>query len=270
MYIKQDDYYEDMYNTRMSIVEKLLKSFKPNTDYLHDFPFMIDKSKAGKLEEKEKSTYKQAYSNYRQILQTLFRHCVSEAIFKQTTIDLAPLYEFVFGGRIDTNTFADHVTNKCYTNLFTAVMAEGLIDWNYNYKERPFDEETLDKYNDFVGLKIKRTEYEYIQNKKTPSLVYMITALIFNTSFVEGDYSRFLNSDDTETKKYYIFVDLFGDKSHVVTLKLEKDSVYSNVFFHNYIDELMKDLKGSIDKLGNKNFIGRKKNDGLHDPSKMK
>ena len=267
---KTETYQHDIYTNRMQIVENLLKNNPQNSQGLKNFPQMIQGAKKGILTPVEKEAYKAAFANYKNILNALFAQAVSDMYFKRSRLDLSNVFRFIMGGSINSGKFVDHVTNHCFSNLLSTVTIGGIQRPNFSY-DKTITEQSILSENNFNHVMVKRSEDEYMQNRTPPHLLYLLLGFIFNTSVMEEEHSKYFNDKDADAKKYFVFVDMFADRTNIMTIALDRSSVYADVFFRLYLDELIEKLRTTINKMGGDDVKVKDRNRmTLYDPSDRK
>ncbi|MEK6794816.1 MAG: hypothetical protein AABZ39_08575 [Spirochaetota bacterium] len=262
-----ESYLRDLTATRLSIIAGVLKTPKVNTRRLGKFPELLYAAKKGALSDGVLEEYKAAYLEYRNVLNELRAAAIADMCIKHTRLDLSTLFRFIIGGNIRSGKFIDHVTNRCFSNLMGTLCMNGSAKNNVCY-ENAVSEKTMLSENDFTEISVKRSEEEYLSERTAPHFLYLLLAFIFNTAIMEESYEIYLNEKEVENKKFYIFADMFDDRSNIVTLCLDRTSVFSDIFFRIYLDELTRHLKGTIDKVGKSDIRLTERNRlVLHDPS---
>lgn len=270
--LSQDTYYQDLYRVRLGIIERCLRTGRINTDYIRELPSLIELAKKDRLPDGDIEAFRQGFANYKSILAMLLEYCIGDMYYKGGRLDLSPLFVFIMGGSVSSSQFQDHITNKCFMHLKSALqVGGGGYDALISANNKAYDEGVLLSANNYETIKIKRVEYEYVKDNRPPPLLYLQLGFIFNHSVHDGDYSRFFNEKNIDHKKYYLFVDMFEDRTNIVTLELDEDAIYTDVFFRQYLDEIVNEFKSGLEKFGNRDM--KKVGGGspsLYDPSKRK
>ncbi|MBI4976189.1 MAG: hypothetical protein HZC28_01835 [Spirochaetes bacterium] len=267
---KTETYYKDLFTNRQSIVETVLKNVEVPMHGIREFPEMIAAAKKGVLTPDEKELYKTAFTNYKKVLNALLKQTVSDMNFKRTRLDLSHIFRFIMGGSINTGKFVDHVTNHCFSSLLSTIVYNGGARNNFTY-DKTITEAAILAENDFNSIVIKRSEEDYLNSRIAPHFLYLLLGFVFNISVMEEDYTRYFSEKDTETKKYYVFVDTFDDRTTIMTLSLDRSSVYADVFFRLYLDELIEKLRTTINKIGDDDVkVKDRSRLTLYDPSARK
>lgn len=266
MATKTEMYYQDLYTTRMNIVEMHLRKETKKVDQIKDFPELIEISKSGKLSTEDRARYKEMFGIYKYLLNELLAYAVSDMYYRKSKLDISALFSFVLGGSVNKGKYVDHVTNNCFSHLFSAVQIFDSVLPVADANNTSINAQMIKKHNDFNAISIKKSEENYVLHRTPPPFGYLLLAFPFNISVMEDRADKYFNDKNIDGKKYYVFVDMFDDRTTINALQLDKKAVYTDVFFRFYLDELMTKLKSKISTMGD-DFSVKKDNVKLYDPS---
>lgn len=261
--------YKDLNLLRYNLIGSFLKKSNPASLFssIKNFPFLIHKRKFECLTKSEEDQLLEAEISYKSILQSMLSVCLFNMYENRSTLDLRPMFQFIFGGDIfSDNRFFDHETNKIYCSFLNMLYLPGMGYTALSSYSKSTKEEIL-AANNFCDIDITSCEEKYKIDKTFPGHLYILLAFTYNYQIVSGNIPTSYDSKEDPDNKYNIFIDYYGYSSKIYTLRLDKESVYADIFFKLCLDEKIKKFNQRISSITEAEFLKKPPKVILYDPS---